>query len=83
MDSVESYLKDQNCEFIVVNEFEPNENAFKFYRSMRYAPRNGEMIKHGSSVTKQLLKTRNDQDCEVYETFDLALCGGQQVAGVC
>lgn len=73
MDSIESYLKDQNCEYIAVNVFEPNEGALKFYHSRQYAPRNIEMIKPIFDITKKLLKTHCDQDCEIYEIFDPAL----------
>lgn len=55
MDSIESYLKNQKCEYIVVNVFEPNQDAYQFYQSRQYVPRNIEMIKHSSKVTKKLL----------------------------
>lgn len=70
MDSIESYLKDQNCEYIVVNVFEPNEGAFNFYKSRRYTPRNIEMIKPSSAVTKKLLKIENNLECEAYAIFN-------------
>lgn len=69
MDSIESYLKDQNCEYIVVNVFEPNEAALRFYNARKYTPRNIEMIRRSSTVTKKLIGINRGAD-RFYKIFD-------------
>ena len=69
MDAIECYLKEQKCEYIVVNVFEPNADAYRFYEARQYAPRNIEMIKHRSKVTQKLLNVK-EKGRDAYKIFD-------------
>ena len=42
---MESYFKENNCEYIIVEVFAYNDNALKFYTKQKYHPRMVDMIK--------------------------------------
>lgn len=45
LDKMEKYFKSQDCEFIAINVFAPNQDALEFYKHEGYSPRNIELYK--------------------------------------
>lgn len=45
MKHIENYFKELKCDFIVIDVFGPNKDAYMFYEKLGYFPRNYEVVK--------------------------------------